>query len=47
MDEQAQQRFFQILKETYEAMVDQENVSINEVIEHLKNELTPLYPKCH
>ncbi|MET1181360.1 hypothetical protein ABG775_26015 [Peribacillus simplex] len=47
MDEQAQQRFFQILKETYESTVDQENVSINEVIEHLKNELTPLYPKCH
>ncbi|QOS91538.1 hypothetical protein [Peribacillus sp. JNUCC41] len=47
MDEQAQQRFFQILKETYEATVDEENVSINEVIEHLKNELTPLYLKCH
>ncbi|MFF2457963.1 hypothetical protein [Peribacillus simplex] len=44
MDEQARQRFFQILKETYEATVNQENVSINEVIEHLKSELTPLYP---
>ncbi|MFE4809746.1 hypothetical protein ACFQ9Y_01055 [Peribacillus simplex] len=47
MDEQAQQRFFQILIETYEATVNQEKVSINEVIEHLKSELTPLYPKCH
>ncbi|MDG4846312.1 hypothetical protein ABS315_04190 [Peribacillus frigoritolerans] len=47
MEKQAQERFFQILKETYETTVNQENISINEVIEHLKNELTPLYPKCH
>ncbi|MEF2095958.1 hypothetical protein V3595_14915 [Bacillus sp. CFBP9009] len=47
MEKQEQERFFQILKETYEATVNQENISINEVIEHLKNELTPLYPKCH
>ncbi|MGE7906079.1 hypothetical protein ACQKNS_16920 [Peribacillus sp. NPDC094092] len=47
MDKEAQQRFFQILKETYEATVNQENASIDEVIEHLKNELTPLYPKYH
>ncbi|WP_164855068.1 hypothetical protein [Peribacillus frigoritolerans] len=47
MEKQAQERFLQILKETYEATVNQENISINEVIEHLKNELTPLYPKCH
>lgn len=46
MEKQAQERFFQI-KETYEATVNQENISINEVIEHLKNELNPLYPKCH
>ncbi|MCZ0870882.1 hypothetical protein [Peribacillus sp. AS_2] len=47
MEKQAQERFFQILKETYETTVNHENISINEVIEHLKNELTPLYPKCH
>ncbi|MED3835065.1 hypothetical protein [Peribacillus frigoritolerans] len=47
MEKQAQERFFQILKETYETTVNQENISINEVIEHLKNERTPLYPKCH
>ncbi|MBT2646058.1 hypothetical protein J7E52_04825 [Bacillus sp. ISL-34] len=47
MDKQAQERFFRILKETYEATVNRENISINEVIEHLKNELTPLYQKCH
>jgi hypothetical protein len=47
MEKQAQERFIQILKETYEATVNQENISINEVIEHLKNELTPLYPKCY
>ncbi|MDM5311826.1 hypothetical protein [Peribacillus frigoritolerans] len=47
MEKQAQERFFKILKETYEATVNQENISINEVMEHLKNELTPLYPKCH
>lgn len=47
MEKQAQERFFQILKETYETTVNQENISINEVIEHLKNELTPIYPKCH
>ena len=47
MEKQAQESFFRILKETYEATVNQENISINEVIEHLKNELTPLYPKCH
>ncbi|MBT2603611.1 hypothetical protein J7E55_11330 [Bacillus sp. ISL-53] len=47
MEKQAQERFFQILKETYDSTVNQENISINEVIEHLKNELTPLYPKCH
>ncbi|USK74825.1 hypothetical protein [Peribacillus frigoritolerans] len=47
MEKQAQERFIQILKETYEATVNQENISINEVIEHLKIELTPLYPKCY
>ncbi|MDM5308932.1 hypothetical protein [Peribacillus frigoritolerans] len=47
MEKQEQERFFKILKETYEATVNQENVSINEVMEHIKNELTPLYPECH
>lgn len=47
MDKQAQERFFRILKETYEATVNQEYISINEVMDHLKNELTPLYPECH
>ncbi|MBT2615188.1 MULTISPECIES: hypothetical protein [unclassified Bacillus (in: firmicutes)] len=47
MEKQEQERFFRILKETYEATVNQEHISINEVIDHLKNELTPLYPKCH
>ncbi|WP_285768349.1 hypothetical protein [Peribacillus sp. SI8-4] len=47
MDKQAQERFFQILKETYEATVNKEDVSIDEIMDHLKTELTPLYPKCH
>ena len=47
MDKQAQERFFRILNETYEATVNQEYISINEVMDHLKNELTPLYPECH
>ncbi|MFP3508751.1 hypothetical protein SB775_03605 [Peribacillus sp. SIMBA_075] len=47
MDKQVQEKFFRILKDTYETTVNKENISINEVIDHLKNELTPLYPKCH
>ncbi|MGE6379059.1 hypothetical protein [Peribacillus muralis] len=47
MDKQAQERFFQILKDTYEVIVNKENISIDEIMEHLKNELSPLYPKCH
>ncbi|MFJ7752922.1 hypothetical protein ACQKGI_15760 [Peribacillus muralis] len=47
MDKQAQERFFQILKDTYEVTLNKENISIDEIMEHLKNELTPLYPKCH
>ncbi|WP_155645394.1 MULTISPECIES: hypothetical protein [Peribacillus] len=47
MDKEQQERFFQILKDTYEATVNKENASIDEIMDHLKNELTPLYPKCN
>ncbi|MCK1994418.1 hypothetical protein [Peribacillus muralis] len=47
MDKHAQERFFRILKDTYEATVNKENISIDEIIDHLKHELASLYPNCH
>ncbi|MCO0599209.1 hypothetical protein NGI46_17505 [Peribacillus butanolivorans] len=47
MDKEAQEKFFQILKNTYNTTTNEENISIDEFIGQIKNELTSLYPKLH
>ncbi|MFD6439594.1 hypothetical protein ACFWDG_07235 [Peribacillus sp. NPDC060186] len=47
MDKQAQEKFFQILKNTYDTITNDENISIDEFICQIKNELTTLFPKSH
>ncbi|MGE7763789.1 hypothetical protein [Peribacillus sp. NPDC096540] len=45
MDKETQEKFFQVLKNTYEVATNEEMVSIDQVIHQIKSELAPLYPK--
>jgi hypothetical protein len=45
MDKQAQERFFQFLKNTYDIAISEENISIEDVIDQIRNELSSFFPE--
>ena len=47
MDKQAQERFYQIVRNTYEITSKKEDISIAEVMDQLKKELSQLKGLTH
>lgn len=47
MDKQAQEKFFQILRNTYEATARKEDISFEEVMNQIKKDLSQLKGLTH